>query len=286
MCDGKLEMGVKSVLRRQTNQQYLCKRMPNSTASKLHQHTNNNNNPYWYVDLGEEMSINDVALMGCTDKNWGQLTDGTYIGVSTTECWSTEEGCMETTTGVTVCGILVPNSWKPNKQYHVSCSGKQENNSITEGAIGRYVFVWGNYKNHLVLCEVLAMGSPLFYEKLNGLNDAEISSAPTPASNTSLPTLLPTPAPTSIRALKTLTSNVRYTVLDNDRLFLTWDSALDKCQRYGMSPATVRSMAEQAALSAAFYAYHKEHSLDYDNITETLQYSWLGGVYEEDSNSL
>ena len=136
-----------------------------------------------------------------------------------------------------------------------------------------------------MLCEVLAMGSPLFYEKLNGLNDAEISSAPTPASNTSLPTLLPTPAPTSIRALKTLTSNVRYTVLDNDRLFLTWDSALDKCQRYGMSPATVRSMAEQAALSAAFYAYHKEHSLDYDNITETLQYSWLGGVYEEDSNS-
>ena len=64
--------------------------------------TNNNNNPYWYVDLGEEMSINDIALMGCTSNNWGQLTDGTYIGVSTTECWSTEEGCMETTTGVTV----------------------------------------------------------------------------------------------------------------------------------------------------------------------------------------
>ena len=71
-----------------------------------------------------------------------------------------------------------------------------------------------------VLCEVLAMGSPL-YEKLNGLNDAEISSAPTPAQ--------------ILRQLASDTCTDKYSCFkdfdikctlyrsDNDRLFLTWD---------------------------------------------------------------
>ena len=244
-------------------------------------------NPYWYVDLGEEMSIDSIAVYGRTagEGNY-QLAGGTNIGVSTSECWNEDGGCVASTAGVTVCARLDEQDSQENMQYPRSCIGKQENNSATKGAIGRYVFVWGDYTDYLLLCEVVAMGSPLQYETANGTGTGSsggISPAPTPASNTSIPTALPTSAPTTLRSSDDRTAHVRYHVFDNDRLYLTWDSALDKCQRRGMALATVRSMPEQAALAAAFYGYLERAAADKDNATETLLYSWVGGVHEADA---